>query len=110
MSESLKHDIHIECDADYKADFQLSEDDEKTIIDMTGWTAQAQLREYPEAIEYLPFACTADETGIHITMAHENTAKISYTRGHYDVFITDPDGGRTKLIKGRAYIYPRAVR
>lgn len=110
MNETIKCDINIECDADYKADFQITEDDESIVHDMTGWGIEAQLREFPEATDYFDFTCTADENGFHISMDHTETAKIGYTLGCYDVFITDPYGNKTKLIKGKAYIAPRATR
>ena len=109
MSEAIKFDISINTATDYTIDFSPTEDDE-TPIDMTGWTAEAQLRQYPEAIDYLDFVCTADENGFHMSMDHDTTALITYSRGHYDLFITDPDNRREKLAMGRAYIYPRTTR
>lgn len=110
MNETIRFDITIDCGADYETDFQFTEDDENTLIDMTGWSVEAQLREFPESRDCLDFTCSADTDGFHISMSGTDTAQIGYTLGFYDVFITDPYGNRTKLVKGRAFITPRTTR
>ena len=109
MNEAVRFDITINPGADYAIDFQPIEDDE-TPISVSGWSADAQLREFPESMDHIDFTCTSDSTGFHLTLSKDETAKIPYTRGYYDVFITDPDNGRTRLVHGRAIVRPRATR
>lgn len=109
MTEAIIYDITIDAGADYQIDF-FYEDDDGTVISAEGWTCEAQLREYPESDEYQTFSCSADEDGFHLTIGHSISQNIGYTKGCYDVFIIDPDGERTKLSKGRAFILPRTTR
>lgn len=110
MKKPITFDITIKAGSDYKVDFSYEEDD-GTVISVVGWGVEAQLREFPEAFDKHDFVCTADADGFHLTMSHEETAKIGYTRGVYDVFITAPDNSvRDKLISGRAYIIPEVTK
>lgn len=107
----LRYEITIHPDEDYAMDI-IYADDDGVPVDLTGWTVEAQLREFPESQDYLAFACTADSEKISLTMAHDLTAGISYSYGYYDVFITspEPESIKTRLIGGRAYILPRSTR
>ena len=110
MREPIIFDITIKAGANYAVDFVYEEDD-GTPVSVEGWTAEAQLREFPEARDKHDFVCTADADGFHLTMSHDETSKIGYTRGVYDVFIIAPDSSvRERLIQGRAMIIPEATR
>ena len=110
INEQILYNISVEPGADYDIDYIYAEDDE-TPVDMSGWVIESQLREFPEAKDYFSFSTSADENGIHLHMPYTTTLKIPYTRGYYDVFMTDPDHNtRVKLISGRAFITPRATR
>ncbi len=82
----------------------------EVIAGTTNWDLKGQLREFPEAFDYFDFEFSMDADGIHMMMAKEVTELITYIRGHYDVFITDADGIRTKLIQGVARIIPQVTR
>ena len=105
----IKYDITIQAGSDYAIDFSYEEDD-GTVIPVTGWGVEAHLREFPESNDNHVFAGTADAYGFHVTMDHTETSKISYTLGAYDVFIIPPCGGREKLIYGKAHIIPEVAR
>ena len=108
MSDVIEYNITIHKGSDYTIDF-LTEEDDGTAIDVSGFTAEAQLREYPESNEYLDFTCTADATGFHLAMGHEDSAKIGYTRGYYDLFLS-ADGNRDKFAQGKATVIPEVSR
>ena len=108
MNEAIVYDITIQKKGDYHIDF-LTEEDDGTPIDVSGYTVESHLREFPESNEYLEFTGIADETGIHLDMAHSDTAKIGYTRGYYDVFVSE-NGNREKFAMGRARIIPEVTR
>lgn len=107
----LRYEITIHPNEDYQMDIIYADDDELP-VDMTGWTVEAQLREFPEAHDGLDFTCSADSEKITISMAHDLTEGIGYNYGYYDVYITspEPDSIRTRLIGGKAYILPRSTR
>jgi len=108
MSDVIVYDITIQKGGDYEIDF-LTQEDDGTDISASGLTVVAQLREFPECNDYLSFTGTADGTGIHLSMGHDLTVTIGYTRGYYDVFLVD-GSAREKFARGRAKIIPEATR
>ena len=75
------------------------------------WLLSAQLREYPEATDYFDFDVSVDTDGYKLSLSHEQTEKIPFSQGCYDVFVTDVSTGiRSKLISGKAYITRRVTR
>lgn len=110
MTEELIYNLTIKQGEDYSVDFSYTEDDE-TPVDMTGWGIEAVIRDFPEANDFIPFTCTADETGFHLKMSRDLTNELTYSRGYYDLFITDPDNdNRVPLVSGRVSIIPRTSR
>lgn len=103
------YDITIKAGRDYAIDFDYTDDDEVS-VDVTGWTVEAQIREYPEAINAIPFVGTADENGYHLTMSAAVTSKLRFERGVYDVFITDGSGTKSPLIEGHVTVIPEVTR
>ena len=103
-------DLTLKRGADYAADIVIAEDNE-TPIDLTGYTAEAQIREFPESPDKEDFTCSVDSAGIHLSMAKETIDHIGYTQGRYDLFLTDPDNEiRTKLLQGNIFIVPEVTR
>lgn len=94
----------------WDADTSVWDVDGEVIFGSSNWNLTAQLREFPEAFDYFDFQFDLDSEGIHMRMPKEVTELITYIRGHYDVFITDSDGYRTKLIMGTARILPQVTR
>ena len=75
------------------------------------WVLEAQLREYPEAPDHFDFDISVDTDGYKLSLSHELTEKIPYTKGVYDVFVTNVETGvRSKLLRGEATIIRRATR
>ena len=110
MNEIPKYDLTIKQGEEYSVDFIYAQDDE-TPVDVTGWTIESHLRQYPHSADYFPFTCSADSTGFHMAMDDAITDQITFTKGVYDVFITDPEiSKRTPLIYGQATIIPRTTR
>ena len=110
MKETLKHDLTIPVGADYQVDF-IYEEDDGTVVDVSDWTVESQIREYPEANDCIEFTCTADEDGFHLTLSAEETEQLTFSQGVYDVFITSPSEiYRTKLVKGRVLVDPDTTR
>lgn len=81
-----QHDLLIFTGADFSLTFTLT-DGEGIIQSLVGKTIQAQLREAPQSADYLDFTCTHTGAGgtITISLTHEQTANISYTKGVYDI-------------------------
>ena len=109
MEDTLVYDITIKAGVDYSIDFDYTDDDEVS-VDVSGWTVESQIREFPEAITYIGFTGTADEHGFHLTMDSSTTSKLHFATGVYDVFITDQLGIRAKLIEGHVKVLPEVTR
>ena len=107
--ETLVYDITIKAGVDYSIDFDYTDDDEVS-VDVSGWTVESQIREYPEAINHIDFTGTADSTGFHLTMDGDTTSRLHFAMGVYDVFITDGNGTRAKLIEGHVKVIPEVTR
>ena len=104
-------DITIECGADFALSF-LVRDDEGTLIDLTGATVEAQVREYAEAADYFAFTAVHNGQGgrVSLSMPHEVTASIGFSRGVYDVFIDYPDESREKYLMGDVTVIPEVTK
>lgn len=109
---SLKQvNILMECGADFTMGIVIR-DDSNSLVDLTGYTVTAQLREYAEAQDYFEFTATHNNAGgrITISMPHEDTAQISYTSGVYDVFIIDTNNISEKVVKGEVTVDPNVTK
>ena len=107
---SNKYDIEIECGADFALSFVIR-DDGGSLVNLADAVITAQLREYAEAQDYIDFTAVHNSAGgkITLTMAHEDTANISYTQGVYDVFVT-LDGTTEKVVYGDVTVYPNVTK
>ena len=108
---SKKLDIVLETGIDFRMPFTLY-DNNGNIIDLSGATVDAQLRQYEESTDYFPFEVTHNGKGgrILMSMSHDLTAKIPYTTGVYDVRVTFSDGFIAKPMEGEVAIVPSATR
>jgi len=111
MAEENKYNIKIECGADFVLPFTWY-DDNGNIIDLTGATVEAQLREYPEASDGFEFYTQHNGAGgkITLTMTKEITAEIPFSRGYYDVHVTLADGTRKRPLYGEVKITPNVTK
>lgn len=103
--------IVIEKGADFHMSFTVT-DDEDNLIDLSGATVTAYLREYAEADDYFAFTATHNGLGgkVSLTMPHEDTAQIGYTKGVYDVFVQFPNEDAEKYLMGEVTIIPAVTR
>lgn len=111
MARLTSYDININCGADFVLSF-LIRDGNGQLIDLTGATITATIREFPESTEYQEFVATHNSTGGKITLVlpHEITELISYSYGCYDVYIEHEGGTREKVLFGNAKIISSVTR
>lgn len=104
-------DITIECGADFSLNMAIR-NSEDALVDLTGCTVSAQLREYPEASDYIAFTATHNGEGgkITLSMAHESTAQVGYSAGYYDCFVTFPDTSVQKVLWGEVTVIPAVTK
>ena len=110
MMEELKFDITIEQGAEFPLDLIYADDNENP-VDVSGWIVESVIRESAGEERAIPFMCAADSSGFHLLMSSARTMQLTFDRGEYDVFITDPDHKtRTKLVSGRVTVVQNTVR
>ena len=106
MSEELKElNIEIHAGADFALTFDVK-DEFYQPVDLTGATIEGQVRQYAEAAEYYPFFINSIPASgiICLTIPFEETQQIGFDKGVYDVFITNADGIREKVLTGDVFV------
>lgn len=111
--------IMIDQGADWWRDLVLA-DASGTTCDLSGYTAVAA---YCAAAYNDPAAITmqatfvdsdnqesidGDSSGvIRIGLTEEQSAAISWTRGYYDIYLTEPSGDRIRILQGQMTVRPK---
>lgn len=98
-------DIIVEQNAGY-TDSVGWEDANGNLISLTGWTAKAQVRKYPDSSAVaLEFTCAISTTTLTITATAAQTAAVELPgNGVWDLRLTPPTGQPVRLLQGTAYI------
>lgn len=106
-------DLLIEQGADYAIKVQIT-DDSNEPIDLTGFTAQGQMRKhYTSSAAYdfeVELFSDVVESYLLLTMANEDTSIVPAGRYVYDVKLTGPDGKVSRIIQGTATVGPEVTR
>ena len=103
--------ITIECGADFLLAFVVRNSAD-ALVDLSGATVTAQVREYAEAVDYYQMTAVHNGQGGKVTlgMTYEDTAAISFSRGVYDVFIDFPNDTREKYLQGSVTVIPSVTK
>lgn len=104
LEQGAEFDIVIKQGATYRRVFKLREEDQTTVIPLTGYTGRAQVREKPGSDNLLlTFTVTINEPLGEVTIyaADEDTALMEES-GFYDVELVSAGGEVEELIYGRA--------
>ena len=111
IDERNRFDIVIHAGADFVLTLTMRDAD-GTLMDLTGYTGSAQLREFPESLDHFNFSVTHNDDGgkILVKMHHSITERIGYTYGTYDVLLTDANGLKERIMYGDAQIIPAVTR
>lgn len=81
--------------------------------DITGYTFQAQLREYPESAFAIPFTITTVPTQgkFSLFLSAAVTSSIYFDRGVYDIFFTNSaTGEKLCILQGEVKIHKQVTR
>jgi len=111
MSEAKQVDIKIFCGEDFEMSF-IHRNTEQEVVDLTGATIRAIVREYPSGDD--PHDMTVTNYGasgkVRLQMQNEMTAELSYAYGTYEVDCTYPDDSTETLLHGRVFVVPAVTR
>lgn len=100
-----QHNITVQRRADY--DLQLQFKDSGGVgIDLTGWTAYAQVWDKTRATKYADFAITyTDRATGQITIALTDAQTATFpNEAYYDVLLEDAGGLRNYYLEGIVYV------
>jgi hypothetical protein len=84
---------------------------EPSPVDLTGYTANLQIRPYPLSTVILYDASTHIVLGgtagtITLTIPATDTAGFTWSKGVYDLILTDSSGNVTRLLEGTVKVSP----
>lgn len=100
-----QYNISLQRRADYSITLQFK-DSNNANIDLTGWTAAAQVWNLARSTKYADFAVTYTNrsTGtIAISLTDEQTAAFP-NEAYYDVLLTNPSGLKEYYLEGIVYV------
>ena len=105
--------IYIDAGADYTTTVTVS-DSSGSALDLTGYTAAAQIRKtYESSAATVAFtvAFASDRTTgqLDLTLTGAQTAAVTQGRYVYDVLITSGAGALTRVVEGISTINPRVT-
>ena len=87
--------------------FTLESADTNSATDLTGFTANAQMRKHPDAIAFTNFSTSiinASAGKIRVGLTTSQTAALKPGRHVYDVLITDTSGEVTRVLEGNVLV------
>jgi hypothetical protein len=110
---AAKANIIVDQGTDFSTTITVKNDD-GVIIDLTGYTAAAQLRKHYTSETATDFT-TAFETPrsaglLTISLSRTQTANLDSGRYVYDVEVTDAANTRSRLVEGIVTISPQVTR
>ena len=83
------------------------ENEEKAVVDLTGWTAVLTIKEHPDLEEAIAELSEVDgitlsdeEPNITVTVEQATIDTYDFTQAVYSLVLTDGDGVSTVLLKG----------
>jgi hypothetical protein len=105
--------IFIDQGANFSTTVTISDSD-GSALDLTGYTALAQIRKTYESTTATNFTVTFDSdrtTGtITISLSDTQTSALEYGRYVYDLVITDVSATKTRVVEGIATVNPSVSR
>lgn len=100
-----QHNITVQRRADFDLQLQFN-DSTSTAINLTGWTAYAQVWNDDRSTKYADFAVTyTDRTAGQISIALTDTQTATFpNEAFYDVLLEDSSGLRNYYLEGIVYV------
>lgn len=102
---AANYNIIIDQHQDWSRGFQVKQDD--VVVDLTGFTFEAQLRERTQSDTAYDFTVTVlDEAQglINMSMSDALTSTIPAGDYVYDLVMTNATGGKSRLLQGQASV------
>ncbi len=92
--------ISIDQGETYSIDINIT-DQYDDLIDLTGYTANSQIRKHYLSESYVSFTTSVANNGVvTLSLTANQTANITAGRYYYDLLISADDGHKTRVIEG----------
>lgn len=104
--------IYIDQGCDFSITIDVT-DAAGNVLDMTDYTASAQIRKtYSSSLVTATFSTAINEVGgqVNVSLTSTQTSAIESGRYVYDVNITDASGSTSRVVEGQAIITPGVTR
>lgn len=105
--------VHIVIDqgSDFTSDF-LMQDNLGDVINLTGYSANAQIRKWYTSTNSVSFSTAVNTTTSIVTLSltANQTANIVSGRYVYDVELTDTNGIKSRVVEGYVTVTPEVTR
>lgn len=112
--KTTRHDIVVKQHSTYEQPYEIYDPTNTTPINLTGYTAAAQIRtNHSDANPLLTFTCTIDPLVGKITVraTHIQTgALVAPSEAVWDLRLTSPGGDIDRTFEGRVEITPGVTR
>lgn len=108
---ALKANIVIDQGTDFSTSINVTNDD-GDIVDLTGYTAAAQMRKHYTSANAYNFttSISAGQGIVTISMTANTTAAITAGRYVYDCELTSSSNAVTRLVEGIVTVTPQVTR
>ena len=109
---AANYGLEIEAGATFSLEFEYKNDD-GTLFDFTGWTAQAQIRQTPTAASAVEIttAINAETSVITISLTATQTSSLTFANYVWAMELTETATSRViRLVEGAVRVSPEVVR
>jgi hypothetical protein len=98
----------INSGADFTQSFTLEGSSDNSALNLTGYTANAQIRKWSGSSSSVSFGTTITSPPtsgqIYLTLSAQNTASLKPGRYVYDILISDNYGVKTRVVEGMVLV------
>lgn len=107
---AIKANLIIDQGVDYSTSISLTNDD-GDIIDLTGFTANSQIRKTYTSLTSVAFSVSigASQGEVVLTLGANTSANMVAGRYVYDVLLTSGTGVKSRIVEGIVTITPRVT-
>lgn len=107
---AIKANIIVDQGSNYSTTITLTDDDDN-VINLTGYTANAQIKKTYTSSTATPFTTSINATAGIITLSLTSTASANLVAGRYvyDVLLKSSDNVKSRAVEGIITVTPRVA-
>lgn len=108
---AIKANIIVDQGTDFYTAINLTDDDDN-VIDLTGYTANGQIRKTYTSSNSVTFGISLQQSNgiVELSLTKTQTANIVAGRYVYDVFMTNSSNVASRIVEGIVTVTPRVTR